>query len=204
MAREAIKPRPGNKDVSADDEGDLGVLYVRNQPANTANCVDPPRQRRLREVFTIRHSLSTPLPGVGMQVWSGALLLSDWIFSNPDIITGHTVLELGAGVGLVSIVAGLYARRVYCTDTGDEVLANCQANVDDNDAADTVLVKCLDWLETDSAILNYKPPPPQPQVHVPEHVRVPFAQDKQFQWAEEQIADCWNNVDVILAADGML
>lgn len=48
-------------------------------------------------------------------MWRGALLLADYILSNPDIFKNKVVLELGAGVGLTSIVVGFFAKEVICT-----------------------------------------------------------------------------------------
>lgn len=48
-------------------------------------------------------------------MWRGALLLADYILSQRDLFKGRTVLELGAGTGLASIVAATVAQTVYCT-----------------------------------------------------------------------------------------
>ncbi|KZC09483.1 Methyltransferase-like protein 22 [Dufourea novaeangliae] len=63
-----------------------------------------------------KHYTSTKLQHVGLQVWRGALLLADYILSNPDLFKNKTVLELGAGVGLTSIVASFLAKEVICTE----------------------------------------------------------------------------------------
>lgn len=62
------------------------------------------------------HAMSTTLEAVGLQVWRGSLLMADYILYHGDrLLSNAVVLELGAGTGLVSIVAGLKARHVYCT-----------------------------------------------------------------------------------------
>lgn len=63
----------------------------------------------------LEHSVSTELQHVGLQVWRGALLLADYILSNPDLFTDKIILELGAGVGLTSIVASFLAKEIICT-----------------------------------------------------------------------------------------
>lgn len=65
--------------------------------------------------------MSTKLQHVGLQVWRGALLLADYILSNPDLFKDKTVLELGAGVGLTSIVASFLADKVICTGNKAEI-----------------------------------------------------------------------------------
>ena len=41
--------------------------------------------------------------------------MADYILHNGGRFQGCIVLELGAGVGLVSIVAALHARHIFCT-----------------------------------------------------------------------------------------
>lgn len=73
----------------------------------------------VRPLYTIlhaEHALSTPLSDVGQQVWRGALLMADYVVHNREQFKGSTVLEVGAGVGVVSILASLFgAECVFCT-----------------------------------------------------------------------------------------
>ncbi|XP_015833315.2 methyltransferase-like protein 22 [Tribolium castaneum] len=67
-------------------------------------------------VIEIEHSKSTVLGLVGLQIWRGALLLADWLLHNSSTFKDkHYILELGSGVGLSSIVAGIFTP-VFCTD----------------------------------------------------------------------------------------
>ncbi|KAF7386842.1 hypothetical protein HZH66_011294 [Vespula vulgaris] len=67
-------------------------------------------------VLYIEHSVSTELQMVGLQVWRGALLLADYILSNPDLFKEKIIMELGSGVGLTSIIASFLAKEIICTD----------------------------------------------------------------------------------------
>ena len=49
------------------------------------------------------------------QVWRAAFLLADLILSEPATFRGTTVLELGSGTGLTSVVMAIMAKTVYCT-----------------------------------------------------------------------------------------
>ena len=49
------------------------------------------------------------------QVWMGCLLLCNFILSNHPRFENSTVLELGGGTGLASIVMATTARFVICT-----------------------------------------------------------------------------------------
>ncbi|BES90884.1 Putative methyltransferase [Nesidiocoris tenuis] len=83
--------------------------------------------------LTIEFSRSTVIPLVGLQLWRGALLLADYILTHRDEFENKNVLELAAGVGFTSIVAGTIAKRVTCTDisTGG-ILELIQRNLDRN------------------------------------------------------------------------
>jgi predicted nicotinamide N-methyase len=53
---------------------------------------------------------------VGRQIWRGALLLGDFVLHHgASFLQDRTVLELGSGVGLTSIVAAMFATEVICT-----------------------------------------------------------------------------------------
>uniref|UniRef100_A0A8D1AUI2 Methyltransferase 22, Kin17 lysine n=1 Tax=Sus scrofa TaxID=9823 RepID=A0A8D1AUI2_PIG len=132
-----------------DEDGDLDVVR-RPQAASASEPSGPPRDKvhpmilsqeeddvlgdEAREssacdVIKIEHTMATPLEDVGKQVWRGALLLADYILFRRDLFQGRTVLELGAGTGLTSIIAATVARTVYCTDVGADLLAMCQRNI---------------------------------------------------------------------------
>ncbi|XP_028999264.1 uncharacterized protein LOC114851756 [Betta splendens] len=66
----------------------------------------------------------------GAVMWPAALALCHFLENNRDTVDlqGKTVLELGAGTGLVTIVASLLGAAVTATDLPD-VLNNLRANV---------------------------------------------------------------------------
>ncbi|KAL0822364.1 hypothetical protein ABMA28_004458 [Loxostege sticticalis] len=75
-------------------------------------------ERPEKEVIKIEHSSKTKIALVGLQVWRGAFLLGDLLIhlGLSGRLAGKTILELGAGTGLTSFVAALYAKKVICTD----------------------------------------------------------------------------------------
>lgn len=61
------------------------------------------------------------------QVWRGALVLADYVLAHAAGLRGSIGIELGAGAGLAGLaLAAAGARRVFLTDVGSAVLANCQ------------------------------------------------------------------------------
>uniref|UniRef100_A0AAR5PZF8 Methyltransferase-like protein 22 n=1 Tax=Dendroctonus ponderosae TaxID=77166 RepID=A0AAR5PZF8_DENPD len=101
-----------------DKEGDL--LVARNKT-------------QLSQCLEIEHSYSTSLDLVGLQLWRGSLLLADWLLDNSaSFAPRHSILELGAGVGLTSVVAAMFAP-VICTDVDrGQIFQIINANVNRN------------------------------------------------------------------------
>merc|ERR1712232_1376456 len=82
------------------------------------------------ERIVLSHCRSSNLAGVGLQLWAGALVLADFLLSCPEVVMGHRIRELGAGIGLVSIIASrLGSASVLCTDGCAEIVANYQKSL---------------------------------------------------------------------------
>ncbi|KAI9202930.1 uncharacterized protein BJ171DRAFT_511319 [Polychytrium aggregatum] len=105
---------------------------------------------------SIQHCLATALDRVGLQVWVGALVLADYILANASLFHNQTVLELGAGTGLVSIVSAVVgAKEVFSTDLGEHGILDLIAlNAEANSVGDGVSVRELDFTN-DDALLWY-------------------------------------------------
>ncbi|CAH0729930.1 unnamed protein product, partial [Brenthis ino] len=90
-----------------------GTNIVKFDEDHDLNIVRPQK-----EIIKIEHSSKTKISLVGLQVWRGAFLLGDLLIhiGRTGQLTGKTVLELGAGTGLTSFVAAMYAKKVVCTD----------------------------------------------------------------------------------------
>uniref|UniRef100_A0A8C0QLF9 Methyltransferase-like protein 22 n=1 Tax=Canis lupus familiaris TaxID=9615 RepID=A0A8C0QLF9_CANLF len=145
---------------------------------------DEAQESSPHDIIRIEHTMATPLEDVGKQVWRGALLLADYILFQRDLFQGRTVLELGAGTGLASIIAATVARTVYCTDVGTDLLAMCQRNIALNGhltaaAGSVVKVKELDWLQDDLCT--------DPEVP--------------FSWSQEDVSDLYSHTTILLAAE---
>lgn len=102
--------------------------------------------------------LSEDHTSVGLQSWGSAIILAERICKAPDLFSFDTssernlrVLELGAGTGLLSIVAAKLVPKstVVATDYHPDVLSNLSLNVDSNfphsPSHDSVCVHKLDW-----------------------------------------------------------
>jgi len=102
--------------------------------------VDVPRRKSNKNSSDIKldiiHSLETPLDSVGLQVWRGSLLLSDFIIHNRDnIFRNQNIIEIGSGCGLCSILAAASCSNdaIFVTDYDENILRNCARNIKKNE-----------------------------------------------------------------------
>ncbi|EFA86241.1 hypothetical protein PPL_00803 [Heterostelium album PN500] len=70
---------------------------------------------------------------VGMTTWGAAYLLSDFILANKQLFNEKTILELGAGTGLIGLVLDqVNSKSVLLTDYSPVVLDNLKYNIENN------------------------------------------------------------------------
>ena len=69
---------------------------------------------RLFYSFTV-HRNETNVSECGYQLWNGAFLLCDYILTNQARFLNKIILELGAGIGLCSLIASRFVSTIICT-----------------------------------------------------------------------------------------
>ncbi|XP_067912231.1 methyltransferase-like protein 22 isoform X2 [Heterodontus francisci] len=191
-------------EILLDDDGDLDVIrrpidFLHSCEKNLRrekvyptiiskgeefSCEENDEDCSICNEIRIEHTMDTLLEDVGKQVWRGAFLLADYILNNSYLFRGCTVLELGAGTGMTSIVMATVAKTIYCTDVGEDLLNMCERNITVNKhiygpAGSEIKVRELDWLR-DELCTDAKSP---------------------YCWSEEEIAQLYDHTDVLLAAD---
>jgi 16S rRNA A1518/A1519 N6-dimethyltransferase RsmA/KsgA/DIM1 with predicted DNA glycosylase/AP lyase activity len=91
----------------------------------------------------------TTLSHVGHQLWSGSLLLGDFIHYMKEIWFDQEILEIGAGIGFLSVLcAKLGFKSVYATDI-PIILDRLSKNVVNNQVQHVVKVRSLDLFDND-------------------------------------------------------
>ncbi|XP_051573154.1 methyltransferase-like protein 22 isoform X2 [Myxocyprinus asiaticus] len=162
------------------------IILSQSVPALTEQDEDSEEDEEdgARDIIKIEHTMATPLEDVGKQIWRGAFLLTDFILAHSSMFKGATVLDLGAGTGLTSIVMATVAKMVYCTDVGEDLLSMCQRNVTLNkqhfeSQESEIRVRQLDWMASDFCT----------------------DADLEFCWTEAEVEDLHDNTTFLIAAD---
>lgn len=135
-----IPPRedPANEEGEEEEE----ALDMFAEPADYY----PPSPKPTTTTYTLREPGSDGKPRTlqlrlvghnplwGHHLWNGARLISAHIESHPELVRDKTVLELGAGAGLPSLVsAAVGAKTVVVSDYPDvDLVKNLQVNIDEN------------------------------------------------------------------------
>lgn len=126
------------------------IIKVMKDADGDSEVIRKNQLDKKEDVLLIEHQHATTLDLVGEQLWSGALFLADFVLHNPDIFNGTHILELASGVGLTSIVAAMFAKKVTITDINrGDILHLIERNIDRNAElvkAD-VKVKEIDFLD---------------------------------------------------------
>lgn len=197
-----VRASSDTSEVPWDEDGDLDVVrrprsttsdrdavcpIILSQSAATSSDQDEDSEEEgesAHDFINIEHTMATPLEDVGKQIWRGAFLLADFILAQSSMFKGTTVLELGAGTGLTSIVMAMEAKTVYCTDVGEDLLNMCQRNVTMNKQhfepqESEIMVRQLDWMADDFCT----------------------DADLEFSWTDAEVADLHDHTTFVIAAD---
>ncbi|KAL3776582.1 hypothetical protein HJC23_008054 [Cyclotella cryptica] len=124
-------------------------LIYNLRPALPVTEIDDARTILIHQVT----KRQTAQADVGFLIWPSAIVLGRWLLSNEHILRGKTVLEIGAGCGLVGILAaaivkdGSSPEQVIVTDVNNTVLENIFRNINLNDLSSVATVAKLDFYQ---------------------------------------------------------
>jgi len=99
----------------------------------------------------------------GLRTWEASLRLAEYFIQNPEFCRGKKIIELGAGIGLLSLVcAKLGAKSVIATDVNPDVIERLHLNIESNkdilNIENLVIPQAgkLDWNEKNIDMTLYK------------------------------------------------
>jgi predicted nicotinamide N-methyase len=102
----------------------------------------------LWEAMEQEHAGPGAEPPFWAAAWPGGQALARYVLDHPDVVAGRTVLDLGAGSGLVAVAAALAgAARVVASEVDPYGMAAIAANAEENRAGRIVVTG--DLLEED-------------------------------------------------------
>ncbi|CAG8950592.1 hypothetical protein HYFRA_00002801 [Hymenoscyphus fraxineus] len=155
-------------DDRKDDESDTEGIDIFADPEGFY----PPSPKPTTETHTLLSGrvLSLRLVGHnplwGHHLWQAGRLISTYLETHPNLITSKTVLELGAGAGLPSLVCTLLgAKKVVVTDYPDpDLISNLWTNIDTlqlnpNAATKNIVAEGYCWGATPTPLLAHLPTP---------------------------------------------
>lgn len=129
------------------------ITYILPEPFEARN---PPRI-----LIEEAPNLLAAGSNVGLRTWEASLYLTQYLHSNPNLVSGKSIIELGAGTGLLSILAAgrLNAAHVMSTDGLPHVVESMEKNIHRNQRtvlqpSTNIEAKVLDWADDDPDVLE--------------------------------------------------
>ncbi|KAI8990592.1 hypothetical protein BD414DRAFT_438344 [Trametes punicea] len=94
----------------------------------------------------------------GLRTWSASLVLGQYLLSQPELVRGRTVLELGCGSGFLGVVAATIHLEdkddppsLWLTDVNESVLLRCEDNLrlrcNRSHRHPNLYLRSLDWFD---------------------------------------------------------
>ena len=129
-----------------DDDLIMQTIIARaHEAAAASEDYDAVMEERCSELLAER-------PAYWAQVWPSAVAAGSRLLREPSMVEGKRVLELGAGLGLVSTCAALAgAQAVVATDREVDAVTFAAANAAENGVGDIVCAQVLDWSSSPAA-----------------------------------------------------
>lgn len=125
------------------------VTYTFSSLASSSNTNSGDEKSTPTIVLLEARNLVSSAGTTGLRTWDASLHLTTYLTTHTSFIAGKSILELGSGLGLLSILCArhLGASHVTCTDGSEEVMAELPTNFYLNDLADSSLIttKELKW-----------------------------------------------------------
>jgi predicted nicotinamide N-methyase len=122
-----------------------------NSPSSSSSSSSSNDEELVVKLQSLHPSTGQTLSSTGLTLWRAAPQLCTYLLSQQSLIQGRRVIELGAGVGLVGILASYLApSEIYLTDGDTDTLKGMRHNISLNyeqGVPDFLKTKQLIWSE---------------------------------------------------------
>jgi predicted nicotinamide N-methyase len=88
----------------------------------------------------------------GQKLWCGSLSVVNYLFKYPEYVRDSFVVELGAGTGVVSIIAAKLGATVMATDHDERSLIHMREDFPRNSV--DISVESLNWYSPDLSVIE--------------------------------------------------
>eukprot|EP01041_Mallomonas_annulata_P003870 gene3870-7720_t len=89
----------------------------------------------------------------GQKLWCGSISVIEYLLDNPNIVLGKSVIELGAGTGVLGMLCRkIGAKIVYLTDHDERSLDHMKQDIQDNNI-DAEIIR-LDWFNPNMSFID--------------------------------------------------
>ncbi|EQC41224.1 hypothetical protein SDRG_01199 [Saprolegnia diclina VS20] len=126
----------------SDELSEDGFTTLRIQPLARPSDMNPPMMDADGDIHVARKRMKAAVSEIalrvqrdcfsnksGVQVWRAAFLLVDFALHHASVFADETILELGCGIGFVSLVLSGVAKLVLATDHNVDALALAEDNL---------------------------------------------------------------------------
>lgn len=100
------------------------------------------RPAKLEEIFEGDPFLEADKFPLWFKIWEASIVLADYI---AGISPSKKILELGAGLGVISIAAAGFGHQVLATDYEELPLKFIELSAKENKLSENLRIKTLDW-----------------------------------------------------------
>ena len=139
---ESLRDFGGGFPESSDEEDQHAKVAMNSTATIGSNEIASTKQEKQEPEEETKPDL------LGLDVWPAALELCTYLATNPSLVAGHAVIELGAGVGLPALLAArLGASKAVLTDYEPQVVAHVAHNASLCEVSSTCSGLCFDWMK---------------------------------------------------------
>lgn len=120
------------------------TIFEEVNPGLKLHIPDPEQVKDVYEAMLAKDP-ATPFP-FWAKLWPSARALTEFLLSEPELVSGMKVLEIGAGIGMPSFAIAHLVHQVIISDHAPEAIELAEQNIERLNLKN-ITARCLDWNE---------------------------------------------------------